>query len=83
MEYEYTEPLTESEYIGALIEDLLFFIDDHPSFNGKIVDEIIDYYEKNEKLTPKQYISLVEIYEKWRVGPYIRKKKYRDIIDYD
>ncbi|HZI70322.1 MAG TPA: hypothetical protein VFD60_04085 [Nitrososphaeraceae archaeon] len=71
------------EFIEEYINDLTFFIDTHPTYDGKLIDGIIDYYEKNGSLSKSQYDVLKNVYEKWKVSEYIQNKKYRDLIYYE
>lgn len=63
------------EYVDELISDLIFFIDTHPTFDGSYIDSIVDDYERDEKITPKQYETLVKIHQEWRVCEYVMNKK--------
>lgn len=67
------------EFIDAMI----FFIENHHTFNGKFVDRIIDEYNSRGDITDEQYTALVSIFEKWNVRRFIELKKYRKLVDYE
>jgi hypothetical protein len=73
----------ESQYLEALIDDLIFFIDHHERFDGKIVDSIIDKYRNSGNITAKELSVLQNIHETWKVREYIEIKQYRELVDYE
>jgi hypothetical protein len=73
----------ESEYLEALIDDLIFFIDHHDKFNGKVVDAIIYKYRNSENITAKELSVLQNIHETWKVREYIEIKQYKELVDYE
>jgi hypothetical protein len=75
------EYLNQENHIESLISDLTFFIDTHPSFQGKLVDEIIESYEKTGVITKKQLQALESIHDKWNVSHYLQMKMYGELID--
>lgn len=66
--------LTEDKISKDLIKDLTFFIDTHPTFKGKIVDDMIKILEKQGYLSIDQWHVLERIYHEWHVAEYIQKK---------
>lgn len=67
--------------LQSLIDDLTFFIDIHPKFNGKLVDDIITQYERNGTITEKQITTLLSIHSDWKVSEYLQIKCYGELID--
>lgn len=65
-----------NEYLLAMIDDLLFFVDHHPTFDGEIVDNIINSYQMCGMMTVKETEYLENIYETWHVASYVGKKIY-------
>lgn len=59
-----------------MITELVFFIDTHPTFDGKIVDGILNSIEQ-EQLTSKQYEALKNIYTNWNVHQYCINKNFK------
>lgn len=68
--------------LQTLIDHLIFFVDSHPKYDGKFIDDVLDVYENHGELTQNQISALLEIYEKWKVADYLKTKKYNLSEDY-
>ncbi len=75
------ESLDDDSYVQSLVSDMTFFIDIHPTFDGKFVDAIIQQYEETGNITKNQLAALQSIHDRWKVSPYLQMKKYRQLID--
>ena len=66
------------KHLPRMISDLIFFMDHSLKYDGKTVDGIISYYEKNGFVSCDQFHVLSSVYEKWFVKEFVDKKKGRD-----
>ncbi len=60
--------------MDEIIEEMKFFIDNHPTFDGATMDALIGVYEEKGALTDRQEEAIRNVHQKWHVHEFCQKK---------